>query len=153
MVTYEHPAGERWTLLPEGPVVKLWLRFRNVSEDQPIPPLDKYLVFSKARIAGTEHFRTNNVVTLAANRIPVGYVLTHDHSDKNILKGQQLDSEIPPGGTLETFIPLTPDLDLPQGDLVWRIHLRKGFGKAGAGVTTLVEIAFSAKDIKDEGQS
>ncbi len=152
MVTFEHPAGERWTLLPEGPVVKLWLRFRNVSKDQPIPPLDKYLVFSKTRIPGTEHFRTNSVVTTAADRRPVGYVMTHDHADKNILKGQQLNVDVPPGGTLETFIPLTPELDLPTGELLWRVHMRKGFGKAGAGVTTLIEVAFSAKDIVDDGQ-
>jgi len=151
MVKLEYPGDDTWPSSTEGPLVKLWLRFRNVSTDQPIPPLDKYLVFTQTRLGNSDHFATNNVLTLAADRKPFGYLLRHDHTDRTVLKDQQLDMEIPPGGTLETFIPTQPELALPEGDLLWRVHFRKGFGKRGAGVTTLIEIAFTAADVEEEG--
>lgn len=150
MVSFENPETN-WTPSPEGPLVKLWLRFRNVSDTQPIPPLDKYLVFTQTRKGNSDHFATNNFLKVAGTKDPFGYILRHDHSDRSVLKDQQLDIEIPPGGTLETFIPTQPELELPKGELVWRVHFRKGFGPRGTGVTTLVDITFAADDVTDDG--
>ena len=36
------------------------------------------------------------------------------------------------------------------GDLVWRVHFRKGYGPKGRGVTTVFEVHFASKDIQNE---
>jgi hypothetical protein len=39
-------------------------------------------------------------------------------------------------------------LDQLTGELVWRLHFRKGYSPAGYGVTTVVEIAFDSLQIQ-----
>jgi hypothetical protein len=153
MVEYINPVDPSLAPLPEGPVVKLWLRFRNVSEDQTIPVLDRYLVYTKQPIGLTPGYQTNNFVARASDHRAFGYMLTHPHTDQNVLEGQELGHELAPGETMETFIPSTPLLDLPDEELLWRFHLRKGFSKSGRGVTTLVDIAFRPEEISDEGSA
>lgn len=153
MVEYVNPVDPSLAPLPEGPVVKLWIRFRNVSQDQTIPVLDRYLVYTKAPIGLTPGFATNNFVARAVDHRPFGYMLTHPHTDQNVLQGQELGHELPPGETLETFIPSTPLLDMPDEELVWRFHLRKGFSRSGRGVTTLIDVAFRPEEISEEGNA
>jgi hypothetical protein len=148
MVNFTHPIDPQWAPDAEGPVVKLWLRLKNVSKDQTIPPFDKYLVFT--RLPSESGYRTNNLISLAGNRKPFGYVLSHETTDKSTLNDQNLEHELAPGEEMTTYIPSTPELDLPKGELLWRVHLRKGFGASGVGVTTLFEVVFSADEVRDE---
>ena len=150
MVEYVNPVDPSLAPLPEGPVVKLWIRFRNVSQDQTIPVLDRYLVYTKQPIGLTPGYQTNNFVARASDHRAFGYMLTHPHTDQNVLKGQELGHELAPGETMETFIPSTPLLDLPDEELLWRFHLRKGLSKSGRGVTTLIDVAFRPEEISDE---
>ncbi|AMV18467.1 hypothetical protein VT03_11290 [Planctomyces sp. SH-PL14] len=151
MVEYVNPVDPSLAPLPEGPVVKLWIRFRNVSQDQTIPVLDRYLVYTKQPIGLTPGYQTNNFIAKASDHRAFGYMLTHPHTDQNVLKGQELGHELAPGETLETFIPSTPVLDMPDEELLWRFHLRKGFSKSGRGVTTLIDVAFRPEEISEEG--
>jgi hypothetical protein len=69
-----------------------------------------------------------------------------------LLKGENLDRELVPGQVLETFVPTTPEqIDSLSGDLVWRVHFRKGYNRTSfRGVTTLIEVLFNRSDIVDE---
>jgi hypothetical protein len=69
-----------------------------------------------------------------------------------LLKGENLDRDFEPGQVFETFIPTTHEqIDSLSGDLVWRVHFRKGYNrKSLRGVTTLIEVLFNNSDIVDE---
>lgn len=141
---------------PEGPVLKLHLRFANVSPDQEFAPLDGRLVFTKIpdrKAFGL--FWTNNFVCSAAERKDrARHVLAFDLSPDSpwMLKGQNLDRELKPGESVETFIATSQEnLDSLEGDLLWRVHFRKGYNRESfRGVTTLIEVRFKSSDIVDE---
>ena len=42
------------------------------------------------------------------------------------------------------------DLEKLNGELIWRVHFRKGYGPKGLGCTTVFEVRFNSKDIQDE---
>ena len=138
----------------DGPVFKLWLKFKNVSEDQVIDPLDSTLVFTRGHIASDrEGWHANNFLATReqkTNDVTGDVMLVYDHivvGDWD-LKGQDLGKKLKPGESLETFIPSSTDgLGEMKGDLLWRVHFRKGFSPAGYGVTTLVEVEFNSDDI------
>jgi len=141
---------------PEGPVLKLHLRFENVSQDQEFIPLDSSLVFNRRpdrKAFGL--FLTNNFVCSAAHRGERGrHVLVFDLSPDSpwLLKGQNLDRVLTPGQSLETFIATSQEnLEALSGELLWRVHFRKGYNpKSFRGVTTLIEVRFKRSDIVDE---
>ncbi len=140
---------------PEGPVLKLHLRFDNVSRDQEFTPLDWPLVYTKEpnrKEYGL--FKANNLVFNVADRDrPSKHVYIFDiPSSEWLLREQNLDHELPPGDSLETFIPTTAhDIEALSGDLVWRVHFRKGYNPTSfRGVTTLIEVLFKSSDIVDE---
>jgi hypothetical protein len=65
--------------------------------------------------------------------------------------GQKLDVDIGPGKTWETFIPSEEKAANAKGDLIWRVHFRKGYNPTSLrGVTTLIDVKFNASEIKDE---
>ena len=139
---------------PEGPVLKLHLRFENVSPDQEFIPLDSKLVFTK-KIEARGLLKANNFVCNVADRTkPAKLVYTFDLTPNGnwLLKGENLDREFKPGQVLETFIPTTPEqIESLSGDLVWRVHFRKGYNRNSfRGVTTLVEVLFKKSDIVDD---
>ncbi len=141
---------------PEGPVLKLHLRFENVSREQEFVPLDSKLAFYKEidkQVYGL--FKTNNFVCNVADRKkPAKLVFMFDLTPNGnwLLKGENLDREIEPGQVIETFIPTTAEqIESLSGDLVWRVHFRKGYNRHSfRGVTTLIEVLFKTSDIVDD---
>ena len=160
-ITFEYYSGDTsQTREPSQPVLKLWLRFENVSRDQVFAPLDRLLVMKSVEDKKQKEFgrfRANNFVcrlndkgkldsqVLMFNNTP--YVLSS--SDWN-LKGQTIGQDVKPGGKLETYIPTEEDgLDRLKGELVWRIQFRKGYNPESLrGVTTLIEVRFHSDDIQ-----
>ena len=141
---------------PEGPVLKLHVRFENVSKDQEFVPLDSVIVFSKDRDPKThETFRSENFVSQVSDRgIRAKHAYAFDLLPQGVwlIRDQNLDKELAPGETLETFIPTGKDgLETLEGDLLWRFHFRKGYNPTSfRGVTTLIEVLFNSSEIEQE---
>ena len=78
----------------------------------------------------------------------------YDHVIEDVwnLKGQKLDQGLKPGDKIVTYLPSAEEgIDELKGQLVWRVHLRKGINsKSGWGVTTLIEVEFHSDAIEDE---
>jgi hypothetical protein len=151
--------GENQIKDPEGPVLKLHLRFENVSPDQEFIPLDSLLVYSKEFKDPTrktsELFNPHNFVSNVSNlgtRAKHAYVLDLLPNGAWLVKDQRLDEELAPGKTLETFIPTTAEeISELAGDLVWRFQFRKGYNREShRGVITLIEVLFNSSQIVDE---
>jgi hypothetical protein len=150
---FVHFSGDpRSTQPPSPPVLKLWLRFTNVSEHQTIAPLDALLAYKRAMNASGELVSNAFLVEQdqkAAGPIVFTYPLAQNSEWD--LKGQRLGDELQPGESLETFIPSDPEgLDQLSGTLLWRVHFRKGYADTGRGVTTLVEVEFDRSDVQEE---
>jgi hypothetical protein len=152
---YYNPEADE-TREPEGPVLKLFMRFENVSPDQEFAPLDQRLVFTREPIAESYGvYKANNFVSKSSDRSQISrHVFAYDMSADSswLLKDQNLDREIGPGQALETFIATTPEqIETLQGSLVWRVHFRKGYNRDSfRGVTTLIEVQFDSSEITDE---
>lgn len=153
-VQFRHFADANKSRLPTAPVLKLWLRFKNVSTDQEIAPLDDQLLFTRA---GKDRFsyRSNQFVVRAeqkANR-DAKRVIAFDHIIGSgwDLAGLPLDKPLQPGESHDYYVPTCEnDLDVLTGELVWRVHIRKGYSSRGNGVTTLFEVRFNSDVIRDE---
>ncbi len=138
----------------QAPVLKLWVKFENVSSDQTFPALDERLLFQRAPDKqNPTQDRTNNYVCQQSERKRKGKripVYTFPIGGEWLLKGQNLDTPLKPKDEWETYIP-TNDEDLSdlKGPLCWRVHFRKGYNPESKwGVTTLVEVEFDSKDIQ-----
>lgn len=139
-----------------GTVLKLHLQLENVSRDQEFVPLDRQLVFAKEpdkKRLGS--FKANNFLCGVSDRLDLDrHVLAYDLAPDSswIVRGENLDRELKAGESLEVFVPTTEDgWEALKGDLVWRVHLRKGYNRHSLrGVTTLVEVRFRSSDIIDE---
>ena len=143
-----HYSGSGESRPPTGPVLKLWLRFRNVSDDtsQVFMPLGRDIVFNRGTTSRDSHQqRSNNFVYSQGVTPQPGKVeLLFDHvvdGDWD-LAGQNLDRVLKPGESLETYLPTSESAaSRLTGDLVWRIHFRKGVHPATRhGVTTLIDV-------------
>ncbi|MFG0332396.1 MAG: hypothetical protein ACF8TS_03445 [Maioricimonas sp. JB049] len=132
------------------PVFKLWLRFTNVSEDQIVIPLDAELLLGRA-VNTNGKMLANNFVIRASDKSagePRVFLFDHPMTSEWDLAQQQLGRALEPGESFETYIPSASDgLDQLDGDLLWRVHFRKGHSPRGYGVTTLIEVAFSRSDV------
>jgi hypothetical protein len=143
---------------PEGPVLKLHLRFENVSREQEFIPLDSKLAFTKEIDKKTYGILMSNnfVCNVADRKNPAKLVFMFDLTPNGnwLVKDENLDREFEPGQILDTFIPTTPEqIESLSGDLVWRVHFRKGYNrKSFRGVTTLIEVRFKDSDILDDEQ-
>lgn len=139
-----------------GPVLKLYLRMENVSDDQEFPPLDRDLVFGReADKKDFGLFLSNNWVCKVSEKKRAGQrLLVYDLPIGGAwnLKGQDLDRELKPGETMETYIPTAAEeIDTLTGQLVWRVHFRKGYNPQSLrGVTTVVEVVFDSDQIEIE---
>jgi hypothetical protein len=137
---------------PIPSTLKLWLKFENVSEDQSISPL-RSLLFERDS-SDIDNERSNTFVCRGSEKKKDGnQLLVYDHNlsgDWNIV-GLNFEDEIPPGESIETFIPVTgtgvDGLFGSDESLVWRVHFRKGYSPKRFGVTTLVEINFDEDDV------
>lgn len=138
------------------PVLKLWVKFKNVSSDQTFPALDEQLLFRRTgdKENATQD-RTNNYVCLQSERKRLGKrvpVYTLPINGDWLLKGQNLNTPIGPDQEWQTYIPTNDeDLSSLKGPLTWRLHFRKGYNpQTFHGVTTLVEVEFDSQDIRAE---
>ena len=153
---FEHYTGQAGMARdPSEPVLKLWVKFENVSRDQTFIPLDPWVLFTRRSIDMGRIIQANGFLSLEANRkdpkatryfffdMPI-------HSEFRIA-GQNLNRELSPGENVETFIPSEEDARSLSGSLVWRFQFRKGYNRQSErGVTTLVDVRFNSSDIKDE---
>lgn len=146
-------SNQRGKPQPVSDVLKLWLRFRNVSTDQYIAPLDD-LVFRRHQKDLDSPVQANNFLCRLSEKKQDGHrVFVFDLNENDVwnLKGQNPGYEIPPGGELLTFVPAAREgLEQVLGtdeELVWRVHFRKGYSPKQYGVTTLIEVRFRESDI------
>ena len=140
--------------LPSSPVLKLWLKFENVSKDQEIPPLDSQLLFSRSGKTRFE-WRANQFVCREEDKANTDkrkvYVYDHNFQSPWDLSNLPLDKPLLPKESREYYVPSSEnDLDLLTGPLLWRVHFRKGYGPKGRGVTTIFEVHFESKEIQNE---
>jgi hypothetical protein len=137
-----------------APVLKLYLKFENVSND-PVQPLsDKLVYVREPHKRKRDVYVANNFVCRAEDKGDAGKLVLMYHrspSDSFDVKGQKLNTEISPGETFETFLASSDEgLEVLEGDLLWRVHFRKGYNPgSGRGVTTLIEVAFHSDEIED----
>lgn len=152
---FEHalndPAAQR---TPSEPVLKLWLRFENVSRDQRFSPLDSLLLFKRHYQGLGEPDLTNQFLRPVEEGRSEGslhYVFELSPTSEFRIAGQQLNKVLGPGESLETFIPSEEQIDDLNGDLVWRVQFRKGYHpRTRHGVTTLIDVPFHRNDVKIE---
>ena len=140
--------------LPSSPVLKLWLKFENVSKEQEIPPLDSQLLFSRRGKTRFE-WRANQFVCREEDKANTDkrkvYIYDHNFQSPWDLANLSLEKPLKPKESREYYVPSGEnDLELLNGSLLWRVHFRKGYGPKGRGVTTIFEVHFDAKEIKDE---
>lgn len=138
---------------PSEPVWRLVMRVENAGP-VPFAPFDHQLIYSKQENRkNAAVLLANNFVGLASRREPKApRVLMYELPEGSVwdVKGQLCGRDLAPGEAVETFLATDPaGLDRLTGDLVWRIHFRKGHNeKSGRGVTTVVEIAFHDSDVE-----
>lgn len=139
---------------PTDPVLKLWVRFENVSRTQTFAPLDRDLVLSRVPDnKNVGELRSNQFVMRLADK-PSGrprvqiYDLPADGEWDFV--GYRSTPQLSPGETWDTYIPTTETgLDKLDGNLVWRVHFRKGYHPVSFnGVTTLFEVRFNSGQIE-----
>ncbi|MFN0199253.1 MAG: hypothetical protein ACKVT0_21085 [Planctomycetaceae bacterium] len=152
---FEHYTGDAKKQRPATePVLKLWLRFENVSADQEFCPLDRDLLLSRAhdpRNAGET--RSNQYVMKYSDKVnerPRVQIYDLPPSDVWDFAGSGAYPEMTPGQQWETYIPTTVEgVDSLEGNLVWRVHIRKGYNSESfRGVTTLLEVRFDSDEIQ-----
>ena len=153
-VHFRHFSDAGKVRLPSAPVLKLWLRFKNVSEDQEIAPLDDQLLFTRAGKTRFE-YRSNQFVCRADDKLnrEALRVIAYDHKIGSgwDLADLPLEKPLQPGESRDYYVPTCEnDLDKLTGDLLWRVHIRKGYSARGNGVTTLFEVHFHSDAIRDE---
>ncbi|WP_010582231.1 hypothetical protein [Schlesneria paludicola] len=132
-----------------APVLKLWIKFENVSTNQVIAPLDTTLMFFR-RIVNDRVASYNAIFPVAQRKQPA----THFPFDRIAedsewrIVGQHTNEVLEPHQSFETFIPSEEHLDDLTGEIIWRVHFRKGHGpKSGNGVTTLIDVHFQSDQI------
>ncbi|MBI1348084.1 hypothetical protein GC163_17560 [bacterium] len=137
---------------PTQPVLKLWLKFENVSKDQAFPALDRTLVFRRIfdpqmdRLFALNFLCPANGQTEDSGEIHLNYDMP-EFSEFD-LKGQALDQVIQPGETWVSYIPSEEGLSKVDGEWVWRVNFRKGYNRrSGRGVTTLIDVHFTGDEI------
>ena len=153
-IQFRHFSNAKQTRPPTFPVLKLWLRFENVSEDQEIAPLDDQLLFHRKGNNYTE-YKSSQFVCRADQKTKAKpkIVIAYDHVSGSgwDLANLPLDKPLAPHESREYYVPtVEQNLDELTGDLVWRVHIRKGYSARGNGVTTLFEVHFDSQDIHDE---
>ena len=153
-IKFEHFSDAKKFRFPSAPVLKLWLRFKNVSEDQEIAPLDDHLLFARAGKNRLD-YRSNQFVCRAEQKEnpDAKRIIAFDHTIGSgwDLAGLSLEKPLQPGESRDYYIPTCEnDLEILTGELLWRVHIRKGYSSRGNGVTTLFEVRFNSQLIRDE---
>jgi hypothetical protein len=153
-VRFRHFSDLNKARLPSAPVLKLWLRFKNVSTDQEIAPLDDHLLFTRG---GKDRFsyRSNQFVVRAEQKAnkDAKRIIAFDHIIGSgwDLADLPLEKPLQPGESRDYYVPTCEnDLDVLTGELVWRVHFRKGYSSRGHGVTTIFEVHFNSEAVTEE---
>ncbi|MCA9073643.1 MAG: hypothetical protein KDA93_01320 [Planctomycetaceae bacterium] len=155
-VSYEplefvHFSGdEKQTRKASSPVLKLWVRLTNLSDDQQIAPLDPMLLFKRDFDETESQTLTNNLIHSRSSEHPPVHMFDHPLSSEWDLRDQRLGEVLKPGESIVTYLPSEPTrIDQLDRSSLWRIHLRKGFNDStGHGVTTLVEVEFDPQQVE-----
>lgn len=152
---FEHALNDATAVRsPSEPVLKLWLRFENVSRSQHFAPLDRLLLFKRHYQEFGKPDLTNQFVCRADQRRSDGklhHVFELSATSEFRIAGQKLDTVLGPGEALETFVPSEEQIDDLTGDLVWRVQFRKGYHpRTRHGVTTLIDVPFHRDDVTTE---
>ncbi|MCA8988089.1 MAG: hypothetical protein KDA78_10630 [Planctomycetaceae bacterium] len=138
---------------PVPDVLKLRLRFENVSTDQTFAPLDRTLVLK--RIVDTQNpawLRSNQFLSTSSHKGEQEHTLLlydlEEFGDWNFADMPELPM-LKPGESIELYLPSSPDWkDRLSGNVVWRVQFRKGYNpESRRGVTTLIEVQFNLDDI------
>jgi hypothetical protein len=142
--------------LTTSPVLQLWVRFENVSDEYSFPPFDSGLMSHRSPPAGTDQSTIANSflhVNEAADAEPIRILNFLQSLDSNFLIiGQNSGKVLAPGESMEACFASSTDIQNVKLDesttLTWRIQFRKGVHVgSGHGVTTLVDVAFTGSDI------
>jgi hypothetical protein len=146
--------------LPTLPILKLWLRIENVSANQVFAPLDRELVLVRVLDKKNDYrYRANNFVCLKSEKAETTQkILVYDLAmssewdmkDCAWTRNEESERQLKPNDVIETYIPtVEEDLKELEGDLIWRLHFRKGYNPESLrGVTTVVEVTFNSDDIE-----
>ena len=140
--------------LPSGPVLKLWLKFENESDQQSIVPIDPTLMFFRRVLK--ERVASFNAIFRDIDRkdrsAKVYYPFDRLAIDSEWrIVDQPTNEALAPHEALETFVPSEENIDDLSGEVVWRVHFRKGYGrKSGNGVTTLIDVRFHTNQIQPD---
>ena len=154
-IRFEHFSGQAGLeRSPSEPILKLWVKFENVSRNQTFAPLDPHMLFTRDSRNMGQNVRANSFIALTSNRVKNkadAYIFDLPVQSEFRMVGQSLGRELDPGENLETFVPSDEEARNLNGELVWRFQFRKGYHpKSMRGVTTLIDVRFNSKDIKNE---
>jgi len=136
------------------PVLKLWIRFENVSDHQTFAPLDTTLLAFHPFVKND--VRSFNVIFRERDRkdrdATVYYPFDRMAADSEWrILDQHTNEPLPPHAAFDSFVPSQEGMEDLEGNVVWRVHFRKGFGpQTGNGVTTLVDVEFNMQDIRPD---
>lgn len=155
-ITYQHYTGDTKQKRDNSPpVLQLWLKCTNISTNSDIAPLDYDLVFKQ--VLNKENEQMSNTFLCQNHHQAKGPLqLMFERPEHPLwdMVGMSLGQVLKPGESLETFLPSTEEAvsELAAGrlgnELVWRVHIRKGYDGEGKGITTLIEVVFPASDIQ-----
>jgi hypothetical protein len=157
-LAFRHYTGDKTMVRsPTQPLLKLWLKFENVSSNQAFAPLDRVLVFKRKYngglngqvfsygFLGPQQARASGDSLFRVYDMPV--------ESEYQLVGAAFDRVLGPGESCEQFVPSEEEASELKGDLVWRVHFRKGYHpKSLHGVTTLIDVQFHSQDISNESE-
>lgn len=131
-------------------VITLHLKIRNVSTKQSFQPLGRPLLMMRGTADTDTKDRANIFLCRASDKQKGGHLVYVYPLEGYSLKGQQLDRLLDPGDEYDTFIASNDEgLDKLTGDLIWRVHVRKGYNsETENGVTTIFEVSFHSDEIK-----
>ena len=159
----------------DGRALVLYLRLKNVSEDQSFQPLDRYF---DRRWKGRKGPPPLTLLEAGARRYYGGPAEWNQEPDRTVRGDQPLpervslldvpdapwedpvDRPLEPGESVEAFVctdptdPATAGLARHQGDFLWRVHIRRGLVEVrGLKVpaAAVLGIEFTDRDVPPEG--
>jgi hypothetical protein len=152
---FEHAFGKKKAHRePTEPVLKLWLRFENVSRDQEFAPLDATLLYKRIYDRKSRKLVALNFLGPVDERRSDGrlhYLYDMPEYSEFVMSDQNLNRALKPDEFWETYIPSEEGYEEPAGEWVWRVLFRKGYHpQSKRGVTTLIDVRFDASDIISE---
>lgn len=152
-IRYTHFTGDSGKVRDDSrPVLKLWVRFTNASQNQTFAPLDRNLLFRRVIRSSSDREYTNQYLfSPGAKTIDdVVTVFSHPATSEWDLADQKLGGSLAPGESLETYLPSSDfGLDALGEEVHWRMQVRKGLSPNSKGVTTIVDTVFHRQQIEE----